>query len=543
MTALKPALIALATATLLTACGGGPTQPTAPFDFTLSTDASVTLTPGTGADLNVTLDCHGNDESAAIAFADLPVGVTTSTPGVPCGTTTVALSAGPQVSPGDFTPTLTATTSHVSHTASFNLRVRHTPGSMDATFGSDGVVTLAPPFGFSLATAVVVQSDGKVVVVGSSDSAGHGADFLLARYTTSGALDPSFGQGGLVTTDFAGQDDRGQAVALQEDGKLVVAGRTVTALTSDGQPDIDTAVARYTPDGTLDPTFGTGGKTVTPMSPLRDEAHAVAVRADGKIMVAGSRTSGAASSANDDFALERLNPDGRLDTSFGQGGQVTTDFEGLSDVANALVLVGDQAVLGGFAQVPNQNGDRYRFALARYDEDGAPDASFGAGGSVTTVVGVGQSSVQAMLAQPDGKIVVAGGAVWPSQANPALTSAGFALARYTLDGTLDPAFNGGQPALTDVRRRGGTAYGVVRQPDGKIVAAGTGADVIALTRFGPDGTLDAPYGEAGTVLVPNRQDTLDTVAGVALDGDGKAVVVANRYEGGSSHVVLERFWP
>jgi len=205
-------------------------------------------------------------------------------------------------------------------------------------------------YGFSVA----LQPDGKIVVAGYA-----GGDFALARYNSDGALDTSFGSGGKVTTDFGGSyHPDGFSVALQPDGKIVVA----------GYAGGDFALARYNSDGALDTSFGSGGKVTTDFGGS-DAGYSVALQPDGKIVVAGY--------AGLDFALARYNSDGALDTSFGTGGKVTTDFSGGRDVGYSVALQPDgKIVVAGYAGVD--------FALARYNSDGALDTSFGSGGKVTT---------------------------------------------------------------------------------------------------------------------------------------------------------------
>src|SRR5207245_5340246 len=155
--------------------------------------------------------------------------------------------------------------------------------------------------------------------------------FALARYNADGTLDPSFGGGGRVLTNFAGRDEA-SALALQSDGKIVVAGFSGAG----GRQDF--AVARYNPDGSLDPSFGSGGRVLTDFGG-DDEAAALALQSDGKIVVTGFSFSDAGGS---DIALARSNPDGTLDASFGSGGRVLTDF----GLASGLVLQSAGRIVG-----------------------------------------------------------------------------------------------------------------------------------------------------------------------------------------------------
>jgi uncharacterized delta-60 repeat protein len=250
------------------------------------------------------------------------------------------------------------------------------PGDLDSTFGVRGKVT-TDFGGFASASALVLQPDGKLVAAGGTFR------FTLARYLPDGSLDTTFGTGGKVTTDF-GHSDLASALVLQPDGKLVAAGET-------RQEDVgalDFALARYLPDGSLDPTFGTGGKVTTDFG-VFSQAFALVRQPDSKLVAAGGTAGG--------FALARYLPDGSLDPTFGTSGKVTTDF---GERASALVLQpdGKLVAVGGISA----------FALARYLPDGSLDPIFGTGGKVTTNFG-GQDMGLALVRQPDGKLVAAGG--------------------------------------------------------------------------------------------------------------------------------------
>jgi uncharacterized delta-60 repeat protein len=273
---------------------------------------------------------------------------------------------------------------------------------------------------FSVAFAVAIQADGKIVAAGQTAPGGLSCQFALARYNTDGSLDPSFGPDGTVMTDFGGgfaAFAQARGIAIQVDGKIVAAGV--------GGPSSDFALARYNTDGSLDPSFGPGGTVTTDFGGF-DGANAVAIQADGKIVAAG--IGGFLST----FALTRYNTDGSLDPSFGTGGQVTTQFTGLnSESAMGLAIqTNGKIVAAGFAFFPFFHSD---FALARYNTDGSLDPSFGTGGTVMTDFGDGvDAEGDGVAIQADGKIVVVGGA------GPCTPPCEFALARYLGDPTAVP---------------------------------------------------------------------------------------------------------
>ena len=317
------------------------------------------------------------------------------------------------------------------------------PGDLDPGFGSGGKV-ITDFGGDDTLFTLALQPDGKTVVAGSSFvyGTGTGGSFALARFNVDGSLDATFGTGGKVITDFRSNGtDVAHALAIQPDGKIVAAGVVPHGL--------DFGLARYNVDGSLDATFGTGGKVIS-SSANYDTLSAAALQSDSKIVVAGSR--GYYPAARD-FVLARYNTDGSLDASFGSGGEVTTDFGNhTDDQASAMALQPDGKILVG-------GGSGGRFALARYNPDGNLDPTFGLGGKVTTDPPGGGA---AMALQPDGKIVVAGG---PRSAN-------FVLARYNPDGSLDLPFGTGGAVATGFGGGSAQATALGLQEDGKIVAAG-----------------------------------------------------------------------
>jgi uncharacterized delta-60 repeat protein len=375
-------------------------------------------------------------------------------------------------------------------------------GALDRTFGAGGKVLTDFGAGEEIASDLAIQSDGKIVAAGNfgpnEDALG---DFALARYNLDGTLDPTFNGTGKVLTDFSGSgsDDVASALAIQSNGKIVVAGYSNAGGTS-----IDFALARYNPDGTLDPTFNATGKVLTDFG--GSSGSDVAIQSDGKIVVAGSS---GASGTSEDFALARYNLDGTLDPTFNGTGKVLTDFTGsgggdfASSVAiqpdGKIVAAGDSATFAGETWT-------YDFALARYNLDGTLDPTFnGTGKVLTDFTGSGGGDIASSVdVQSDGKIVAAGSAI-------SFASGGswdFALARYNPDGTLDPTFNGTGKVLTDFTGSGSfeSAHALAIQSDGKIVVAGEsepsgqGYSDFALARYTPRGRLDRRFGASGKVL-------------------------------------------
>ncbi len=336
----------------------------------------------------------------------------------------------------------------------------NTDGSLDTSFNADGIVT-TPVRTYSYAESVAMQSDGKIVVAGDSCQSNPGVycAFAVARYNTDGSLDTSFGAGGLVTTQVGTITDWARSVALQTDGKIVVAGESNTIY------DGDFAVVRYNADGSLDTTFNGTGKVRTAIyTDWPSTAYGVAIQADGKIIAAGQTTNGV--TYDEDFVLVRYNTDGSLDTSFDGDGKVVTDMGGVGgdDGAYAVTIQTNGKILaGGYAY----NGSDNDMALARYDSNGALDTSFDGDGRVITQIGTAAEIIRGLAVQSDNRIVAVGG-------NHNGSNMDFAVVRYSADGSLDTSFSGDGVTTLAIGTDFDAAFDVAIQPsDGKIVVSGT----------------------------------------------------------------------
>jgi uncharacterized delta-60 repeat protein len=385
-------------------------------------------------------------------------------------------------------------------------------GTLDAGFGSGGKVSTDLGSRFDHAEALAVQTDGKIVVAGSTQDPTQGDNFAIVRYTSGGELDTSFGDGGKVSTDFGGKADVADAVAIQSDGKIVVAGTSHATATGD-----NIALARYTTDGKLDTGFGDGGKVSTDLGTKADHANAVAIQRDGKIVVAGSTHDPA---QGDNFVVVRYDTKGGLDTGFGDSGKVSTDFGGKDDIAHAVVIQPDGKIVAAGTSHGTATGDN--IALARYTADGRLDTGFGNGGKVSADLGTKADHANAVAIQRDGKILVAGSTYDLAQSD------NFALVRYTPDGKRDNGFGQGGTVSTDFGGKADIAYGLAIMPDGTIVAAGTShgtatGDNVALARYTADGKLDTGFGNGGKVST-DLGTKADHGDAVVVQRDGKILV-------------------
>jgi uncharacterized delta-60 repeat protein len=381
-------------------------------------------------------------------------------------------------------------------------------GDLDPTFSADGRQRTNFGAGPSAAAAAVRQADGKIVAVGAADD-----NFLVARYNLDGSLDPSFSGDGRVQTDFMGFD--GAADVALQGNKIVVVG-------AGGDPGNDGsgdgfALARLNLNGTLDTNFSGDGKQLTNIDYLFDQANAVAVQANGKLVVVGRSGTDRFASCCSGFALARYNPNGSLDTGFSGDGLQRTFFGANGDEAKGVAVQADGKIV---AAGIDYDGD---FALARYNMNGSLDASFSGDGRQTTDFG-GLEGASGVALQTNNRIVAAGRAI-PTSSEPG----DFTLARYNSNGSLDPSFSGDGRQTTDFGFGADDgANDVAIQASGRIVAVGlagggiTGDD-FGLARYNVNGALDTSFSADGRKRT-NFGGT-DSANGVALQGDGRLVVV------------------
>jgi uncharacterized delta-60 repeat protein len=341
-----------------------------------------------------------------------------------------------------------------------------------------------------------------------------------------GDLDKSFGAGGKVITDFSGGEDEATAVAIQNDGKIVAVGSTIKPFVATNR---DFALARYNADGSLDKSFGSGGKVATDFG-NSDIALAVAIQQDDKIVTAGKAFKNGHSSLDTGyyFAVARHNSDGSLDTSFGSGGKVTGDL----GAADALAIQDDGKIVAAGVGLDNSQFPAPAFVIARYNIDGSLDTSFGGSGKVTTAffpggaVGGGGNTVRGVVIQADGKIVAAGSAF-----NPVAMRTNYALARYNSDGSLDLSFGSGGKVLTSILDDS-FAIALTIQSHNKVVVAGSASardgsgTAFAVARYNSDGSLDATFG-AGGKATADFFGIASIVRAVAFRADGEIVAVGS----------------
>ena len=401
-------------------------------------------------------------------------------------------------------------------------------GDLDTSFGAFGrVVTDIEDSSQDAASDVLIQTDGRVIAVGSTSS-GVERDFALTRYHSDGTPDLSFSFDGQVVTDFGG-NDVAHAAALQSDGKIVVVGET-NAAPGTGETF---AIARYHPDGSLDLSFGDNGKVLGEFPGPTSVARAIVIQPDGKIIVAGETTAAGPADVSQAFALVRYNTDGTLDPTFGFSGRVITDFEPpgmlFDDVAYALALLPDGKVVAA-----GTSGGT--IALAQYLPDGTLDPAFGSAGLVRQVAGRAND----VAIQSDGRIVVAAQGFSSNS-----TTSRFTLLRYLPHGSFDADFDADGRLTTNFAPGVELASSVVIQDDGKILAAGVAgvggiSQNFAVARYSPDGSLDASFNVDGKIQIAFGFLAEESASAMALDAGGRIVVAGTTDAEGSQDFALVR---
>jgi len=417
------------------------------------------------------------------------------------------------------------------------------PGDLDPGFGDAGKALARVGPMVHDATAAVRLPDDRILVAGSSLTGDPGWSVVMARFLPDGAADPSFGIDGKVSA-LHPFSFRAFALALQPDGKIVVAGSSGPA-TFAQEHLIDIAVARFHADGSLDTSFGVGGVVVTNVFNNEDRATTVAVLPDGKILVGGwARTFGFGS--HYEFLLARYLPDGQSDPSFGVNGIRTTDFFGSWDFVHALAVQPDGKIVAAgevkFSPLVTLSSNYMSVGLARYHPDGQLDLSFGEGGKVHTEFFDEQGNVQhaaasSVVLQDDGKILVGGHVQRDDQTR----RRNVILARYQPDGSLDPRFGVGGRVETDLARVDDAGNSVLLQPDGKIVVAADHATIDSFStvsdnrnflvqRYHPNGALDPAFGSAGSV-VTEFSTGFDSASAILQQADGKLIAAGSAVGG------------
>jgi len=420
-------------------------------------------------------------------------------------------------------------------------------GALDPSFGTSGIVltdlpSSTNPDAVDRANSLLIQPDGKLVVVGQTDSESSTPSLAVLRYNANGSLDTTFDTDGVVTTDVStvyDGFDSARSVVLQNDGKLVVAGETFVPF-----PSLFFVLARYNANGSLDNSFSNDGVVVTNTSPPSElDSHSLdtlLLQPNGKLVAVGTTNLADFGNEASTIGLVRYNTDGSLDTSFSTDGIVTNNTVSgyvRYSVGGAVLQPDGKIVVGADAQPGNVNdldnaGPR-DFLVARYNSDGSLDMSFGSGGSAIanfTGAGLSDSSVNSVVRQADGKILLVG---YVTDRSGMFRETDFAIARYNANGTLDLTYGTNGKVLTDFSNGYDIATSAVLQPDGKLLVVGhtaTGSffdeSDIVVARYNPDGSIDTTFGNSGKAVI-DITNYLDFGNSIALQADGKIVLAGS----------------
>jgi uncharacterized delta-60 repeat protein len=428
--------------------------------------------------------------------------------------------------------------------------------AMDTAFGTNGIATVPlNSAAHDRFMAVAVGSDGKTYGAGYITENGDQA-MAVARLTDKGVLDTTFGTNGIASVNVAAGGktaELARAVIVQSNGKVVISGpieRDVAA-TGDAARDTDIAVARFDTAGKLDPTFGTNGvakhdlgtgRVTTGTSFVGDNAWGLGNLAGDKIVVFGSKMAdGPAYRADSDFVVVGLTNTGALDTAFGSGGKVIVDNnESADNPRNLLVQPDGKIVAIGYSNIQGV----VQPVLIRLSAAGVLDSSFGKGGVATAQVLPGVAEAYNVSMQGDSYILAGYGRGADTTEKVDLVAQ-----RFKKDGTWDSSFGTNGLVRIDIAKEDDRARNVMVLPDGRILAAGSGkrdatninAMLVLLTK---DGAQDPSFGENG-VVISDLGGPADAWYGLALSADKKSVIVAgykgtDATSGGNDDAVVAR---
>jgi uncharacterized delta-60 repeat protein len=405
------------------------------------------------------------------------------------------------------------------------------PGDLDPSFGAGGSVRLLPSEEDISLQAVAVQPDLKIVLAGSEEP----GSVILVRLLPSGEFDPSFGVGGKVTTPFPGGFGEARAVTVQPDGKIVIAG------SAKGMLNNEFLIARYNPDGSPDGGFGGGdGIQLVPIEAGHDRAEAVAIGASGRILVTGETELPGEKQA---AGIAVLKPEGELDASFAGDGTTAIDAsdddsdEGvaITELSGGRILLGDSTGNGG--------GDG--FTLVQLDSAGLPDPGFGGGdGIVKTPIpggGSAEGRITGFALRPDGRIVASGYGY--DENLPPNENSLFAAVGYLGNGDLDASFANAGIFTRRVGAGENSTRTIEMTPTDKFLLGGTydpepGNASPALLRLDSNGALDPSFGSGGQVLRGAQAPFGEIFQDAALDAEERLVVASTAYVGGGNTVIV-----
>ena len=400
-------------------------------------------------------------------------------------------------------------------------------GTLDKTFGVNGVATRASSGYESDKPVMAIQSDGKILIVKSAIDINnnHGinkSDFFLLRFNSDGSLDNSFGNSGVVMTDFNMTNEFNERVVLQPDGKIIVTGTTFYC---SGNCYYDGVIARYNSNGTLDNSFSEDGKLIIDFGNVIENVDAVFLQTDGKIMLTGN--SGSVYSGGINFILARINSNGILDNTFDGDGILLSPLINLNfNIKSVLMQPNGKFIAGGNMIVDGA----FDFAICRFNADGNLDNTFNGNGIFTIDMSGFDSwydneQLYSIALQGDNKVIAIG------FANDILTNTDFALTRINTDGSPDNNFSGDGKLYLSYGQSETNFNKIILQPDGKTIAigrtrSGTGYSdfIFAITRYNNNGTPDNSFDEDGKKSISFYDQQPCIATEVFVQPDNKIVI-------------------
>lgn len=398
----------------------------------------------------------------------------------------------------------------------FSIPSKAADGDLDSGFGTNGTINENYHGFTSRQHTVAVQPDGKIIVAGTSTLISNFTnDFTLVRYNVDGTADTSFGTNGILYADVGGKNDIVPTVLLQADGKIILVGHSKNSADRS-----IISIFRFNSDGTTDTSFGTNGVTlsaITTSGTRGDTPFDAILQPDGKIVVAGA-WNGAP------FCIARWNNNGSIDSNFGTDGNLCaiTSPAGTGQMTS-LALQTDGKIVAS-AKFTTSFTAPFDFMIFRFNQNGTLDTSFDGDGYARTDFDSVFDDAMSIHVLPDGKILATGraGINGSSQYN-------FGLARYNSNGSLDSSFgtNGKAVAFAD-NTAGSEDYSSVLLENGKIIIArykrqaspGISTDG-QIARFNADGSIDSSFGNGGQITNSSLKEIWD----IARQPDGKIIAV------------------
>ncbi|MCW9013179.1 MAG: delta-60 repeat domain-containing protein [Gammaproteobacteria bacterium] len=414
------------------------------------------------------------------------------------------------------------------------------PGDLDTSFGTNGVVTSTIVSGAAeVIRAMAIQTDGKIVVAGYTfNTTNHIKRYALSRYNNDGSLDTSFGTSGTVVGQLSSLSDEPKDMIIQPDGKIVVLCSSWNV--ASGSSSEDVSLLRFNTDGTLDTSFDMDGSVVTDINMASTQSNNISADTPTRMALQPDGkilVSAQTRRIQDDIAVLRYNSDGSLDTTFDGTGALILDIgttNSIPDLATAIAIQPDgKIIIGGELVLVSGSGNKDPF-VARLDSDGTLDPTFGTDGVSESLDIKAGDDVKDILIQPDGKILVAG---FSRDSMSTTNGADFLLIRYNSDGSLDTSFDTDGYVVTDgnaySRDQG---YSVVLQADGKILLGGLSGTSDMLLRYNTDGSLDSSFGTGGKATSPSM--TWSWATAIQTDGN---IVNAGYSSGTQTQFTLTRY--